>query len=684
MNNGKAAILGLLLWFAPGISWAVDAATQILCDRTNFVRQTAGLPMRLLETGIGDKRTGIYGLSAVTIPADGWQIDAITIFTTAADPAKWRTLDSARLNVITKRDDEVPRPDDDPTQGREVKVTVQELADGVFAVRTAGLALTLAPGDYWIGLTPIRDVQKHGQGVHRLVHSVRDARFDDVIRSPDGERGAMRHLMEWNTIGPRILSPMNEHLSIRVEGTRINRGQLLEWPATPPAERKQLHFRFAAFDPLNNPPMVPAGQQAAPTGRLWIVQSRATVNQVVRDALTRAGAVLLQYLPDDAYLVNIDPAAVDGVRALASVRWVGPYHPAFRLDAGVCPEAARDSFGRMSPAGEPQGMRRVRVYLFERNEAAKAAVSRSIRDHGGEVLYTSSHGKYLIAQVPVEQLVAVAGLDEVCGVERLLGGFELSQMTRDSYGGAAARITLAQVRELCGADRLEAAAGYAGLGVRVAFWDDGVQADHIDLVGRPLTVVGPKMQANANHGTAIAGILCGEGRGNPQARGLLPQGGLIFAAYRSGTDALDGYDLVDKFVNEYRAALMSDSGTAWGGSGEIAHYDGYANVLDDWVLTHDLSYCKAMSNGSQGIGSAGAWAKNVVHVGGVEPNASVLRDKHRPLNATTGPGPDGRVKPDLVQFGYGVYTTHAAGLREATRTSQAQAAPRHWRRVTSG
>src|SRR5262249_55597735 len=136
-----------------------------------------------------------------------------------------------------------------------------------------------------------------------------------------------------------------------------------------------------------------------------------------------------------------------------------------------------------------------------------------------------------------------------------------------------------------------------------------------------------------------------------------------FAAAHANADAEDGYGLVARFVHEYRAALMSSSAGGWGGGPLVTHYDGYAELLDDLVLEHDLLYCSALGNGSAGKGQAGSWAKNVLHVGGVPPHGSIRREDHRPLSATTGPAADGRIKPDLVHFGFGVYTASATGPR---------------------
>src|SRR5262249_49749143 len=114
---------------------------------------------------------------------------------------------------------------------------------------------------------------------------------------------------------------------------------------------------------------------------------------------------------------------------------------------------------------------------------------------------------------------------------------------------------------------------------------------------------------------------------------------------------------------ERRAALISNSTGGRAGVPPVTHYDGYAALLDDLVLQHDLLYCSAIGNDSPGKGHAGSWAKNVLQVGAVHPHGSVRREDHGPL-FTTGPAADGRVKPDLVHFGFGVYTLYPSGPRD--------------------
>jgi len=174
-----------------------------------------------------------------------------------------------------------------------------------------------------------------------------------------------------------------------------------------------------------------------------------------------------------------------------------------------------------------------------------------------------------------------------------------------------------------------------------------------------LTIIGPKYSLEANHGTAVASILCGEGRGDPRARGLLPLGGLVFATDQGIPYHEDRYGLAERFVKNHRAVVLSSSSSNWGGGGHIKHYDGYSFLLDDLVLEHDLLICTGMSNHPGRAGKCGTWSKNALLVGGVNPRGSLQRKAHRYGHHTSGPAPDGRVKPDLVHFGRNVYCANA-------------------------
>jgi serine protease AprX len=644
---------------------------EVLCERTEFEKNSFIFTRWIFNncevTSKGEKKSsGQYGLSSITVSPCGWKIHAIAIHTTnPSRPEGWLKLGRARLNVFPKKG-ALPAAQDDPRLGQEVEVAVREVGKGVYEVRVSDLQLTLEPGEYWIGLTPIWSAENGDPAYHSVARgNVRDARSEDVFWEPnDGEAGR-----NWSSHGPAgNEQALGEHLSVRIEGWRVPRGQILDWPAEKGKNTKQLHLRFGTFDPLANFPKIPEELTAPEDGKLWIVQCRDTVDQQARDQLTKAGATLLRYLPDDAYIARLAPDTVKKVRELPAVRWVGPYHAAYRLDPDVFPKPVTRVLGIMglaSQALERKGERAVFVYLFERNEAAKKVVAQVIRDAGGKVVFKSPKGFYLAANVPLDKLATLARCDAVCAIERRFGAFyntpSQGQSGKSSTQGGKGLITLAQIRELCGAEAVKKAGGYEGLGVRVAFFDGGIREDHVDLLGRPLTVLGPKQWLPPDHGTAVASILCGEGRGDPRARGLLPAGGLVFAGDRSEPSHEDRYLLVELFVRDHRAVVLSCSVDNWGGTyGYINHYDGYSFLLDDLVLEHDLLICGAGGNSTKaGVGMSGSWAKNALVVGGIHPHGSVQRGDHR-YGYFSGPALDGRVKPDLVHFANGVFCANAS------------------------
>jgi hypothetical protein len=642
---------------------------EILCQRTDFGKSTFMGSLASFFTGERPSDEGKkasrnrYGLSSVTVPLGGWKIHAIAIYTfSPSRPEGWLKVRQARLNVFPKKGD-LPTAEDDPRTGRVVEVTVRESQKGSYEIRASDLDLTLKSAEYWIGLTPIYSDANGRAASHLLARIVHDAPFDDVFRAfgaddlPPEERN-------WTRLGPGTHWTLGEHFSVRIEGWRLQRGEILDWPPEKVKGAKQLYPRFGTFDPLAESPKIPKELTASDDGKLWIVQCQQMVDQQARDQITRAGATLLRYLPDDAYIVRLAPDAVEAIRRFPVVRWVGPYHAAFRLDPNVFPEPLTNNWsfvGMRSQLREPKSWRYVLVHLFDRDVGAKKVVGQVIRDAGGKVVFESPRGFYLAANVPLDRLAAVAQCEAVCGVERRFGAFDYSQAPSQ---GDKSLITLAQIRELCGAEAINKAGGYEGLGVRVAFWDDRVREDHVDLLSRPVTILGPTQWTNANHGTAIASILCGEGRGDPRARGLLPLGGLVFAADRGDALHEDRYSLVDQFVRDHHAVVLSSSVDNWGGQMYIKHYDGYSFLLDDLVLEHDLLICEAIGNTTgSGNGKSGSWAKNAINVGGVDPRGTLRREDHRHNVFTSGPALDGRVKPDLVHFGSRVYCANASSPR---------------------
>lgn len=100
----------------------------------------------------------VFGVSDVTVPAGGWTIQSVsTYFTSFNFPGGT----SAVLNVFPKSG-ALPGAGNDPRamptgNGTQVPVTATDFVvdfQGVREYTASGLNIVLAPGEYWIGLTP--------------------------------------------------------------------------------------------------------------------------------------------------------------------------------------------------------------------------------------------------------------------------------------------------------------------------------------------------------------------------------------------------------------------------------------------------------------------------------------------------------------------------------------------------
>lgn len=102
----------------------------------------------------------VFGVSDVTVPAGGWTIQSVSTYYTSFN---FPGGTSAVLNIFSKSGG-VPIAVNDPRasptgNGTTVPVTATDLVvdfQGVREYTASGLNIVLAPGDYWIGLTPVQ------------------------------------------------------------------------------------------------------------------------------------------------------------------------------------------------------------------------------------------------------------------------------------------------------------------------------------------------------------------------------------------------------------------------------------------------------------------------------------------------------------------------------------------------
>ncbi|MEK7780798.1 MAG: S8 family serine peptidase, partial [Verrucomicrobiota bacterium] len=462
----------------------------------------------------------------------------------------------------------------------------------------------------------------------------------------------------------------------------------------------ELAYRFGRFDPSIAQPAVAADLLSDSDTNVYIVQYWTQPLQEFRSAIETLGGNVFHYLPMHAVLVRMSTDVRDQVAALPFVRWVGLFHPAYRLEEKLVAEVVSGT----SPAAE-------RVYtitLVENVLVTKNTVAARVLELGGCIEFIDSAAPFLYATLTSDQLRQIVRMDEV-----LFVGIRTETGT-----------DMDLVRNLSGANHIEGAGGFSVEGVRGEVMDRGLCTDgdptacggsqcnvHQDFVPPPARH-GGLYPNNCWHGNSVFGIVFGdggEGGGDPTARGLLPDGIGIFASAApfglppSGSRYAHTAELVNPAL-DFNCVFQTNS---WGNTAGWS-YDAESVEMDHIIFDSDLLICQSMGNFGWGSVSGTrpqAWAKNILSIGGIRHFNQLDHAQHEycqsimnccnlecpprtytccsntcPLCvsdpsscafycsiscsscnsyicASYGPAPGGRVKPDLVHMIDCVWTT---------------------------
>ena len=120
----------------------------------------------------------------------------------------------------------------------------------------------------------------------------------------------------------------------------------------PRATSYELKLRHGRFDPLVAAPAVQDGLASGPDTNLWIVQFVTQQLEGYREAIRDIGGDVYAFLANHAHVVRMSPDVRVQVEALPFVRWVGDFHPAYRLEEFLLEAAdAPDDAGVIVPVG---------------------------------------------------------------------------------------------------------------------------------------------------------------------------------------------------------------------------------------------------------------------------------------------------------------------------------------------
>ena len=391
-------------------------------------------------------------------------------------------------------------------------------------------------------------------------------------------------------------------------------------------QRGTILLRYAEFDPARFLPAVPEKLQAVGGNRAFIVQYISQPLEAYGQAIERLGGKVERFLPDQAQIVTIDASMVDAVRALPFVRWVGAYHPAYKLDD---PDLQRLL---STTQGDSPVVQRYSIKMLDRGEGSLDEITQLIGELNAAVtLQTPGTGR-LEAWLTDEQLLAVAQRSDV--------------LFMDVRGEPEQDVDIA--RMIGGADYVEGITGFSGQGVRGEVMDSGLFTGHQEFTALTPPPLLHGTVGSQSHGTSVHSIVFAAGT-NPQARGFLPDAEQsIAASYSSLTDRYAHTARLVDPTGLYRAVFQTNS---WGDP-RTDIYTTVSEEMDDILFDHDIVITQSQSNAGTTPSRPQAWAKNIISVGGINHFNTLTRsdDRHGGSAGSTGPASDGRIKPDLAHF----------------------------------
>ena len=396
------------------------------------------------------------------------------------------------------------------------------------------------------------------------------------------------------------------------------------------AASERIILRFGSFDPTFGAPEITPGLRGGKDTNLWIVQFVNKPTESGRAAVARLGGEIHGFLPNSAHVVRMTAAASGAVVQLPEVRWVGHYHPAYRIEPLLLAEHSSD---RVIPE------HRYNLVVVDKRQD-KPELMEAIEALGGTVTHQQPGSLLLEASLTHLQLLATARLDQVLWIERW------TPTGRD----------MDNARVQSGAAHIETVAGYTGQGVRGHVYE-GVQFDHPDFTNPPVNVLSCNLASD--HGHCAAGILFGNGSSASQARGLAPDLTAFFTNDGCVTPGLSRWQVVEALVNNHEVMLSTAS---WGHA-RTTSYSAISADADDIIFDHGLAWTQSQSNAGNQLSRPEAWAKNIFSIGGVHhgDNSDPADDSWQAGNASTGPAEDGRIKPDLCAFYDSIWTSDRTG-----------------------
>lgn len=459
----------------------------------------------------------------------------------------------------------------------------------------------------------------------------------------------------------------------------------------------KVHLPGAQFDPVveqQGTAVSPESADGLPDSGYYVVQFGGVATDEWIESLRDAGVEVLQYLPENAFLIYGDRSSVARAAGHSRVRWAGRFAPEHKvpdvlkeqLSAEKNKTALRGNVSRIEKISAATAV--FDIAVFSRADLDRAAAD--ISSSGARILkiVRLSHNYFNLirAELPIDAVEQIAAIPDVIRIDAWSKPVKEDERAADIVAG---NYTSTSSIVGPGYDPLSQF-GVNGQGVTVSVVDDGVTIGGLNTfyMTTANTVNGPLRGAPAGatggHGHLNASIIAGstpfaplDPLGYNYGLGIAPAANIIniplLVGGYSGSEADTYNDTITTAGLNGRVGYISNN--SWGSGSNNSAYDSYTAQFDGFV--RDAAFGGSIepivlvfSAGNDGVNGPSTLtrpkaAKNIIAVG----NSENLRPEFGAANAdnmddlrsssSRGPTADGRIKPDIIAPGS--YVTGSRG-----------------------
>ncbi len=405
--------------------------------------------------------------------------------------------------------------------------------------------------------------------------------------------------------------------------------------------------------------VVPADPVGPDGPHAYLVQFATPPGDDERAAIARAGGTVVSYVPDQAFLVRMTPAARQRLADTGRAAWIGDYAPAFKL----------------SPLLADPGVPATGDYLalvFHDGDARGVATALGARGYTVTAVEENGVNKLVRFRAPAGDLADAASLSEVAWVEPVTLKTLHNANAQWIVQGDSLNYRKVWTKGLRGLGQVVMTSD-SGIDVTHQMFNDpavplttwGDYPTHRKVIGyqpggnSPDIAFGDHANGNSYHGTHTACSMVGnDSLFSTNLNDGMAKDAKIYFMDLSGPNLANSVvpfnDLNDLFQVPYTgnaggAARVSSN--SWGSNVNGA-YDLEAMQVDQFVWAHPDFYVafsagNAGASGPSTVGSP-ATAKDCTSMGGVLNGPPTVNASTYYTTTSRGPTADGRIKPTLL------------------------------------